>query len=73
LHSVAFMTFGWPLGSRMEGDRFRSFVRDPDGLLSGVVKSRLDTDAELPTNASSTGYRHGEWEPWVVPSDDQFV
>ena len=72
LQSVAFMTLGWPVGSRIEGG-FRSFLRDPNGLLPGFAKGQLDTDAELPTDATSTGYHHGEWELWLIPSDDRSV
>jgi hypothetical protein len=72
LQSVAFMTLGWPLGSRIEGD-FRSFLRDPKGLLLEFAKGKLETDAELPTGATSTGYHHGEWELWIIPSDDRSV
>src|SRR5712691_2598111 len=42
LQSVAFMTLGWPLGNRIEGDHFRGFIRDPNGILGDIGGGRLD-------------------------------
>ena len=73
LQSVAFMELGWPAGTRIERDHFRSFIRDPKGLLDQMGFGKLVTDANLPTEASSTGFHNGHWELRVVPSDDRFV
>ena len=72
LQSVAFMELGWPSGSRIVGNQFRSYIRDPQGLL-GHQFGTLNTHARLPTGAVSTGFQHGQWKLWVVPSDDWFV
>ena len=70
--SVAFMELGWPSGTRIVGNQFRSYIRDPQGLL-GHQFGTLNTHARLPTGAVSTGFQHGQWKLWVVPSDDRFV
>ena len=66
------MELGWPSGTRIVGNQFRSYIRDPQGLLGDQFGS-LDTNAILPTGAISTGFHHGLWKLWVVPSDDRFV
>ena len=68
--SVTFMNLGWPLGTQTEppGD-FRQYVRDPDGVLSSVLRTPFGSDGELPADIAPSGFRRGDWELWTAPSD----
>ncbi|HEX6130498.1 MAG TPA: Gmad2 immunoglobulin-like domain-containing protein [Actinomycetota bacterium] len=69
--SVTFMHMGWPVGSVVEkAGEARQYVRDPQGLLGAFTSSPFDPDATLPDGAAATGFRHGAWELWKAPSDE---
>jgi hypothetical protein len=68
--SAVFLETGWPLGTRhVTGAGARMFVRDPDGLFSDQLLAEFDDNAELPRDARSTGYRRGDVELWLSPSE----
>jgi hypothetical protein len=73
MQSIAFMTLGWPVGSPRQGKDFRSFVRDPQGLLRGFGFDSLEIGTHLPSSAVSSGFHRGRWTLWVTPSDDNRV
>ena len=68
--STVFLSVGWPLGTRAPNvGRARQYVRDPEGKFAGHLRSRYDSDAELPRKARYTGYHLDDVELWISPSD----
>jgi hypothetical protein len=61
---------GWPLGTRAKQwqDAHR-FLRDPTGTFDCGVQGTLLLHVTLPPDARATGYRNGELELWLSPSD----
>lgn len=68
--SVVMMYVGWPLGtvSRTSAE-VRQFIRDPYGVLGQGFREKLVRQAKLPADAADTGYRTGDVELWLAPSD----
>ncbi|MBA3690553.1 MAG: Gmad2 immunoglobulin-like domain-containing protein [Actinobacteria bacterium] len=74
--SVTFMSMGWPIGTEVasEGDAFRLYIRDPQGVLGTTTSGVFRAHATLPEDAVDTGYHRGDWQLWIAPSDaDQAV
>jgi hypothetical protein len=68
--SAAFLDVGWPLGRRhATAAGARRYVRDPEGLFPGLLLAEFDGDAELPRDARFTGYRSGDAELWLSPTE----
>jgi hypothetical protein len=68
--SAVMLYLGWPPGtvSQSIADR-RQFIRDPDGVIGFGVRDELAIAIDLPDDARDTGYRSGELELWLAPSD----
>lgn len=68
--SAVFLSVGWPLGTpRPTVAGTRLYVRDPEGLFPELLLAAFDADAELPPDARFTGFRRGEAELWLSPSE----
>jgi hypothetical protein len=73
--AVVFLYLAWPPGtptSFKDGD-VRQFIRDSRSHVSETLAREFDPDADLPASAHSTEFRHGPWELWVDPSDEESV
>jgi hypothetical protein len=70
--SAVIMHLGWPLGtvSRSSAE-IRQFIRDPDGVIGFGIRDKLAIGADLPDDARDTGYRNGELELWLSPSEPE--
>ena len=67
--SAVFLSVGWPLGRSHTTDAGeRLYVRDPDGLFPELLLAAFDEDSKLPRDARFTGYRRGDAELWLSPS-----
>ncbi len=67
--TVTFLHVGWPLGTvAATTAESRQFVRDPSRVLPRPVGEPL-TGIALPRDAQDTGYRHGDLQLWLSPSD----
>lgn len=68
--SAVLMHLGWPLGtvSRTSAE-IRQFIRDPDGVIDAGLRDKLAIAIDLPSDAEDTGYRFGELELWLRPSE----
>ncbi len=63
------MHLGWPLGTVSQSStEIRQFIRDPDGVISYGTGDTLAIAVD-PDDARDTGYRNGELELWLSPSD----
>jgi hypothetical protein len=73
--SATILTIGWPLGTvSANAGQARFYIRDPKGVMQGTYKDRLVKNAHLPANARPTGYKLGNIELYLSPSDqDQSV
>jgi hypothetical protein len=68
--SAVFLDVGWPLGTRhTTAADARRYVRDPEGLFPELLLAEFDGDAELPRDARFTGYRRGDAELWLSPTE----
>jgi hypothetical protein len=68
--NLVFLHLGWPLGSRATSWRTaHRFLRDPEGTFDWGVHGRFQEHAALPPDARDTGYRTGDVELWLSPSD----
>jgi hypothetical protein len=68
--SAVMMHLGWPLGTVSQSTaEIRQFIRDPDGVIGYGVRDKLAIAIDLPDDARDTGYRNGEVELWLSPSD----
>ena len=74
--SVIFLNVGWPLGSpdrslesRKARDSVRQFVRDPAGRLDDSTTGAFASPAELPVDATNTGYLNSGVHLWLANSD----
>jgi hypothetical protein len=64
------MHLGWPPGAVSESaGGIRQFIRDPAGVIGYGVRGKLAIAVDLPDDARDTGYRNGELELWLAPSD----
>lgn len=73
--SATFVRIGWPLGT-LSTNRLdsRQYIRDPQGVITGTFRQRLDLHATLPSDARTTGYRYGTVEIHLSPSDqDEYI
>ena len=69
--SAVMMYLGWPLGTvSVTAAQARQFVRDPSGVINPELRDKLVLHASLPADARSTGYRHGDLELWLSPSNE---
>lgn len=69
--SAAVMFIGWPPPRLAPtADDARQFVRDPNGVMGRRFREDLRRAVRLPPDARSTGFRHGDIEVFVSPSDD---
>jgi hypothetical protein len=68
--SAVMMHLGWPLGTVSQSTaEIRQFIRDPDGVIGFGVRAKLAIAVDLPDDVRNTGYRNGELELWLSPSD----
>jgi len=68
--SAVIMHLGWPLGTLSRSSaEIRQFIRDPDGVIGYGIRDKLAIVVDLPDDARDTGYRNGELELWLAPSD----
>jgi hypothetical protein len=69
--SAILVTLGWPLGTSATYDwQARQYVRDPLGLFTARLAFPFAAvPSDLPADASFTGYRNGDAELWMSPSD----
>jgi hypothetical protein len=71
---VADILMGTPLGASTERSEARTFIRDPNGILTNRRTSEaFDADAELPPNAKATGFQQDDYELWMLRGKDDFV
>jgi hypothetical protein len=68
--SATILHLGWPVGtaSANAGEE-RVYIRDPKGVMGGTYRQDLVTHAKLPADARPTGYRLGNIEIYLSPSD----
>jgi heat shock protein HslJ len=74
--SVVFLSVAWPLGTTYHsgeelGRGMRQYIRDPEGVFSGVdwLPHSFDSDVELPDSAQNTGYHTDGAQLWFGPDD----
>jgi hypothetical protein len=68
--SAVMMHLGWPLGTVSQtSTEIHQFIRDPDGVIDQRLRDKLAIAIDLPPDARDTGYRNGELELWLSPSD----
>lgn len=69
--SATFLHLAWPIGTDTSGqeDRWRQFIRDPQGLFTERLAVPFEVGAPLPDDATPFGYTRGEWQLWIAPSD----
>jgi hypothetical protein len=69
--SATMMHLGRPIDTLSRN--VHQFIRDPDGVVDRGLRERLAPHATLPADARGTGYRDGELELWLAPSDPDSV
>jgi hypothetical protein len=68
--SATILTIGWPVGTPAQNaGHWRSYIRDPKGVIGGTYKERLVKDAQLPAAAKPSGYKLGSIELYLSPGD----
>ena len=68
--SAVFMSVGWPVGTvARRATEAHRFIRDPNGVVSRELRNALTTAIDLPADARDTGYRNGDLELWLSPTD----
>lgn len=68
--SAVLMHLGWPLGTVSQTSaEIHQFIRDPDGVIVRGPRDKLALHIGMPPDARATGYRNGELELWLSPSD----
>ena len=68
--SATILTIGWPLGTvSANAGEARFYIRDPKGVMGGTYRQDLVTHAKLPADARPTGYKLGNIELYLSPSD----
>jgi hypothetical protein len=73
--SATILHIGWPVGTvSNNAGQARVYIRDPKGVMGGTFRRDLVTHAKLPADARPTGYKLGNIELYLSPSDqDQAV
>ena len=73
--SASVLITGRPVGARYSSVEDNvEYVRDPEGTFGRPeLTNGLDLDADLPDNATDTGFRRGAAELWTVNGDDSAV
>lgn len=73
--SATILTLGWPVGTVSKtAATARFYIRDPKGAMGRTFRQDLVIHATLPTDARPTGYKLGNIELYLSPSDqDQAV
>ncbi|MDP8956088.1 MAG: hypothetical protein M3N24_03900 [Actinomycetota bacterium] len=81
LGGMTFLTMAWPPGTVVRAPTFhdfrrgraREYIRDPDGAIQKLgpwtLAATFDPEANLPPDASPTGFHKGPWQLWISPSD----
>ncbi len=66
---------GTPVGSRYtDASDDAEYIRDPDNVFGDAdTAAAFDPNAELPAGAEDTGFRQGETQLWVDPSDESAI
>lgn len=66
---------GVPVGERYtDASDDAEYVRDPEDVFGDPdTAAAFDPDAELPAGAEDTGFREGETELWVDPTDESAI
>jgi hypothetical protein len=68
--SATMMFIGWPIGTKATTfAQARYYLRDPQGVIGLDYRDRLVRDATLPKDAARTGYRLGQIQIYLSPSD----
>jgi hypothetical protein len=49
------------------------FFRDPKRVMADWTKTRFDSTAQLPANATDSGFRSGKWSLWLDPGRDAYL
>ena len=70
--SATFLTVGWPLGtSAQHASHARQYIRDATKVVPrSHLRSKFAVDVRLPTDARNTGYRDGNVQLYLAPSDE---
>lgn len=69
-HSAVILHLGWPPGTAAQTSAsVRQYIRDPRGVIDFAVRDKLATGVDLPRDARDTGYRSGDLQLWLAPSD----
>ena len=73
--SATLLGIGWPVGTlSASAAQLRQYIRDPRGIVRAGLRDRLGLGVALPTDALATGYRYGQIEVFLSPTDqDQSV
>lgn len=66
---------GIPVGARYADEsNGAEYIRDPEDVFGDPdTAAAFDPDAELPAGAEDTGFREGETELWVDPTDESAI
>ncbi|GAA1827581.1 hypothetical protein GCM10009682_53560 [Luedemannella flava] len=68
--SAVMMHLGWPLGTVAKTSAtMRQFIRDPGGVITDRFQPGLKLHVSMPPDGKDTGYRNGDLELWLAPSD----
>jgi hypothetical protein len=67
----AVLEIAWPLGDARGPYNRRAYLRDTSGWMREQrwTTGTFDRDADLPSDAGSTGLTDGGWEIWIAVSD----
>ena len=69
--AAAMMFIAWPPPTiAPSGDRTRQFIRDPQAAVDPRFREQFRQRVNLPADARSTGFRHGDIEVFFSPSDE---
>lgn len=49
------------------------YFRDPQGVIGEWTKTRFEARAQLPTSATDSGYRSGDWSLWLDAGKDAYM
>lgn len=68
---VADILMGTPLGAPHSSSRARIYIKDPTGQFGmSEIQAGYEADADLPEDATDSGYRQKSSELWTVPDGD---
>ena len=68
---ATYLNLGWPLGTLARSvTESHTYIRDPEGVIAfrPEIAAGFRADVVLPSDAFDSGYRSGEFELWVSPS-----